>query len=82
MKAIHACEALSQSDVSLLCIKYVLHFHLQPATCDTLRMVQITMKHGCTPLTPYAFGAFGITNAEAGNVTEGCRFGMYHLDYC
>ena len=43
----------------------------------SLRMVELTMTNGLVPSSPIAFGYYGEVQVALGNISEGCRFGMY-----
>ena len=62
---------------------HVLHF-VKPSLIGavSLRMVELTMKHGLVPASPLAFGFYGAVLITAGNIDEGCRLGMYHFLQC
>jgi len=56
----------------------VLHF-VKPSLigATSLRMVELTMTNGLVPSSPIAFGYYGEVQVALGNISEGCRFGMY-----
>ena len=64
-------------------LAHVMHF-IMPTLIGalSLRMVELTMKHGLVPASPLAFGFYGAVLITAGNIDEGCRLGMYHFLQC
>ena len=59
-------------------LAYVLHFVKPSLICAvSLRMVELKMAHGLIHSTPGAFALYGGVLVAAGNIIEGCRFGMY-----
>ena len=44
----------------------------------SLRMVELTMKTGLSPMSPQAFAYFGGLLVSMGNVSIGCRLGELH----
>lgn len=43
----------------------------------SLRMVDLSLSNGLVPSSPFAFAYYGGVLVASGNITEGCRLGMY-----
>ena len=61
---------------------HVLHY-VSPSLIGAvaLRMVELTMSKGISPIAPLAFAYYGETLASMGNISEGCRLGEFILSY-
>ena len=61
---------------------HVLHYIKPNLVADvSLRMVQLTLSKGITPVAPKAFALYGEVLASMGNISEGCRLGKFVLQY-
>ena len=57
---------------------HVLHYTKPNLVADvSLRMVQLTLSKGITPVAPKAFAVYGEVLASMGNISEGCRLGKF-----
>ena len=61
---------------------HVLHY-VSPSLIGAvaLRMVELTMSKGISPIAPLAFAYYGETLASMGNISEGCRLGEFVVRY-
>ena len=61
---------------------HVLHY-VSPSLIGAvaLRMVELTMSKGISPIAPLAFAYYGETLASMGNISEGCRLGELVVQY-